>query len=248
MADFAADFPADLGADEGEFVRYQLAHAPPWLLGEWGERLMIVLGIAKEVQSQRTRDAVKARFVHLAPVDALPDLGKDRKMLRAPGETDDGYRERLLNAFDIWATAGTEAGLLELFRVAGATDVTIWEDQDVGGALGHWARFAIYVAEPHPYTAPKTWGSFAWGDGTCWGFGDDAAITYTKEVIRRWKPAHTRCVGIAVVWAGVDGLSIIRIDDGAAVAGAPPPDAITDPNFFPILGPDGVVITDGTAS
>lgn len=228
-----------------DFIDYQLAHAPPWLLGPWGEKLMRLLGQAKEDQSERTKLAVKARFIDLAPPDAIPDLGKDRVMLRAPGEADDAYRERLARAFDIWPTAGTETGLLELFRVAGATNVTITEDQDVAGALGHWARFSIYVAEPHPFTRPARWGFFKFGDGTRWGFGDGAAIDYARNVVRRWKPAHTRCVGIGVTWAGVPGVSLIPLDDGVPAFVAPQ-HAILTPDLFAIVTPDGMVFTDGT--
>lgn len=230
-----------------DFVDYQLAHAPPWLLGTWGDKLMRLLGQAKEDQSARTKLAVKARFVDIAPDDALPDLGKDRVMLRAPGEAADDYRSRLASAFEIWSTAGTKAGLLELFRVAGATNVTIWEDQEAGGALGHWARFAISVAEPHPFTAPATWGTFAYGDGTRWGFGDSAALDYARNVVRRWKPAHTRCVGIAVTWDDAADFSVIPVDDGAPVVDIVPADVITDPNLVALLTPDGALILNGTA-
>ena len=167
-------------------------------------------------------------------------------MLRAPGEADDAYRARLLNTFEIWATAGTEAGLLELFRVAGATNVTITEDQDVGGALGHWARFSISVAEPHPFTAPALWDGFDYDDGTLWGFADGAALEYTQLVVRRWKPAHTRCVGIGVQWASVPGETVIfPIEDGVPAFVAPS-HAIFTPDLSAIVTPDGMAFTDGT--
>ena len=213
-------------------TEYAHAYAPPWLLGEWGEKFLAVIGDAKEAQSELAREAVKARMSELAPADALVRIGADRMVLQAPGETDTAFRARLLTAFEIAHARGTEQGIKDLLGAAGMVTVVVTEDQDVAGALGHWARFLIDVFPPHPFVEPGTWGGGAvWGDsnGLRWGFGAPDAVDYTRIVTRRWKPAHTRCLGIRVNWAGgVIPASIIGIDPDMGVT-LP---AVSDPNSF----------------
>jgi hypothetical protein len=217
------------------FVDYAKAHAPPWLLGEWGEKFLTVLGESRDAKTSLAREACKARMSELAPADALVRIGADRVVLQAPGETDAAFRARLLTAFDIWHAAGTEQGIKDLLGAAGCVTVVLTEDQDVAGALGHWARFLIDVFPPHPYTAPIEWaaaGPTTWGEesGVRWGFGDSTAVDYTRVVTRRWKPAHTRCLGVRVTWSGVPGYSLMGIEDDAVSGLALP--TVSDPNSF----------------
>jgi hypothetical protein len=203
------------------FSDLAVAYAPPWLLGEWGEKFVRVIGEAKDAKTALAREACKARMSDLAPADALVRIGADRVVLQAPGESDADFRARLLAAFAIWGANGTEQAIKDHLGAAGMVSVVVTEDQDVAGALGHWARFLIDVFPPHPFAEPGTWGGGAvWGDasGLRWGFGGPAAVDYTRVVTRRWKPAHTRCLGVRVNWEG--GLiepSVIGIDDDAGV-------------------------------
>ncbi len=216
------------------FAEYAKEYAPPWLLGTWGERFLSVIGEAKDAKTALAREACKARMSELAPADALVRIGADRVVLQAPGETDAAFRARLLLAFDIWMANGTEAGLKTYHLTpAGIVNVVLTEDQDVAGAFGHWARFLIDVFPPHPFVAPIEWGSgevYGEGTGVRWGFGDDTAVDYTRAVTRRWKPSHTRCLGVRIRWSGVDGYSLLGIEDDA-VSGLTLPD-VTDPNSF----------------
>lgn len=58
-------------------------------------------------------------LVATATGDGLDKLGKDRKMPRLAGETDDDYRKRLLAAYDIYREGGTEPGLLRVLSILG---------------------------------------------------------------------------------------------------------------------------------
>lgn len=71
-------------------------------------------GILYDGQVATLREAVKARMPGLAPADALPAVGNDRGLIRAPYETEseDNFRERCRLAWDQWALAGTWAELL----------------------------------------------------------------------------------------------------------------------------------------
>jgi hypothetical protein len=215
------------------FADYTKAYAPTSLLGPWGEKFLDVIGEAKDAKTALAREACKARMSELAPADALVRIGADRVVLQAPGESDADFRARLLIAFDIWAANGTESGLKTYhLEPAGMVNVVLTEDQDVAGALGHWARFLIDVFPPHPFTEPIVFGtSHVLGstNGIRLGFGAATAVDYTKVVTKRWKPAHTRCLGVRINWAGgtIDP-SVIFIDDDAGVT-LP---SVSDPNSF----------------
>lgn len=193
------------------FVDYQLAHCPPWLLGPHGRALQTILGEAKRIQADRASYAVTARMADIAPADALDRIGADRRIFRAPGESDDVYRTRLVQAFDFHRLAGTIAGLEAGFAALGLS-CTVIEDQAVGGALGHWARFAIATDGTGIIDGPALWGSFTWGDGTRWGTSSGAEIDYLRSIINLLKPARCRCVGLLIFRDGFDPL-VIAVDD-----------------------------------
>jgi hypothetical protein len=202
------------------FSDYAAAYAPTWLLGEWGEKFLRVIGDAKDAKTTLAREACKARMSELAPADALVRIGADRVVLQAPGETDAAFRARLLAAFDSWGANGTEQAIRDLLGAAGMVSVVVTEDQDVAGALGHWARFLIDVFPPHPFVSPVTFGNahvFGDGNGIRFGFGAPTAVDYTRVITRRWKPAHTRCLGVRVNFDDGSPASVIGIDDDAGI-------------------------------
>jgi hypothetical protein len=241
------EFSFDLGGDGDEaWIEYQLSFAPPWLLRTWGARFLSILGNAKGHTADMCKAAVKARFVDIGPDDALPYQGADRVVIRAPDETDAAYRARLLESWSTWGDCGKEAGFIDLLAVAGITAVLV-EDQDVDGALGHWARFYLYVEEPNDFTAAPEVGGFTLGDGTTLGVGPRAIVDYARNVVRLFKPAHTRCLGIAVSIAGQADPHTIEIDADAGI-GAPLPDSLTDESYIAILAADGEPIVGADAA
>jgi hypothetical protein len=56
---------------------------PTGLAGTWGLAWGATLGEAKDTALAAAKDGVKARFVDLAPSDALPHLGADTQIDRA---------------------------------------------------------------------------------------------------------------------------------------------------------------------
>jgi hypothetical protein len=240
------EFAFDLGGTGDEtWVEYQLSLAPPWLLRTWGARFLSILGNAKGHTADMCKAAVKARFVDIGPHDALPYQGADRVVIRAPDETDAAYRARLLESWSTWGDCGKEAGFIDLLAVAGITAVLV-EDQDVGGALGHWARFYLYVEEPNDFTAAEEYGSFTWGS-FAWGTGPISLIEYARNVVRLFKPAHTRCLGITVSIAGAATPYTIEINDDDIGIGAPLPDSLTDESYIAIVAADGEPIVGADA-
>lgn len=184
-------------ADVKDYVR---AIAPPWLLAAYGEALLLVLGLIGDAHGEGTREAVALRFVDAAPLDALDDHGADRQIARAPGEGLEAFRQRLLQAWDAWALAGTGAGILLQLEPAGITSATIVEGASADPSVpSTWATWYVRVHEPHPFVAPFLWGAGRdWGDGWLWGFGAPDVIEYARAIVRKWRPAHAHSTGIVV--------------------------------------------------
>ncbi|NER29433.1 MAG: hypothetical protein F6J89_17845 [Symploca sp. SIO1C4] len=70
-------------------------------------------------QLAQLKNAVLAGMPECAPADALAKIGKDRKMPRAPGETDAEYASRLKDAWTFWEDVGSAFGLLKELKVHG---------------------------------------------------------------------------------------------------------------------------------
>jgi hypothetical protein len=186
------------------FSKYMIELAPPWLRGRWGEAWNGTVGLAMDMVAEGAMEAVKARFLKQAPVDALPYAGADRQIERAPGETDDVYRARLLQAFETWRLAGTNKGILTALAIIGYPKAKIFESHDWFPKDPRWWRFWLVIEPPHVFTAWKL------GDGTKLGMkllGLDsaegtAALDLLRRVVRKWKAAHAVCEKLIIVLFG----------------------------------------------
>ena len=196
---------------------------PPWLRRTIGGPFLLGLGDELDVVRDLTAEASDARFPRATRPTALAPIGLDRRILRAPGETDANYATRLRRCFTFWDASGKEAGIVAAFAAAGLVALVV-ENQATANAFGHWARFAIYADGTGVFSAPPTWDSFDWDDGTRWDFtaSDGALVDYLAAVIKLLKPAHTRCIGLVIARDGHPTV-IVPID--------PTP---VDPPLFPI--------------
>lgn len=86
--------------------------SPPWLAGDVGYRFMYSLAIQLDTIAEYMRIGVLQRFPTYCEEEALPYLGKDRRIQRGPNESADSYRERLRIAFITWKTAGHPKAVL----------------------------------------------------------------------------------------------------------------------------------------
>ncbi len=194
------------------WIDYQLAHMPAPLLGEWGTKWAELIGTFKGISAEYADSATLQHLSVSATPDAYPYLGRDRRILRAPNETDAAYAARLRNVFDFWALSGKEAGIIACFAAAGIVPIVV-ENQDTANVFGHWARFAVYVNGDGVFSDPPTWDSFDWDDGTRWDFvaADGPLVDYLVACIRLMKPAHTRCVGLVIARTGFPSV-IVPVD------------------------------------
>ncbi|MBI2388629.1 MAG: hypothetical protein HYV09_03345 [Deltaproteobacteria bacterium] len=186
------------------FRQYMIELAPPWLRGRWGEAWNGTVGLAMDMVAEGAMQAVKARFLKQGPADALSYAGTDRQIERAPDESDELYRARLLQAFETWRLAGTNKGILTALAVIGYPKARVFESQDWFPKDPRWWRFWLVIDPPHTFTTWKL------GDGTKLGMkllgldgpGAKAALDLLRRVVRKWKAAHTTCEKLVIVLFG----------------------------------------------
>lgn len=212
------------------YIDYQVQRAPTFLSGRWGTAWLSSMGSAKNVSVDAAIAAVNCRFIansSISPDDALVAVGHDRGLEQVPGETNDAYRARLVDAWNAYQWAGTKKGLLDQLAIVGCTNVQIqenWEYTGPGADPTQWWRFWITIRAPHPFgtvaTVPR-WGSgFRWGDGHRWGGIDKNRADLVKRIVRKWKPAHAQCVKITILMdAKVWGDHVTKWGDGTKWGG-----------------------------
>lgn len=183
-------------------VDLQSGLTPTWLRRYYGRQFMRTLGLLKDDTANRARRAVLARMPKLAPADALASIASERGLVRAPGETQANFAQRLANAWDRWTWSGTAHGLLLALKDSGypATLVatpkrterldanenavisyTTWTTGDA-----RWSGFEIVYAHPWPFTAPEA------------GNPASAPAVVVKTIIAAWKAAHSTLVRVSI--------------------------------------------------
>ncbi len=198
------------------FRTYLDSIAPRWgRKGRWGE-LWATIGLGFDAFADAAKDAVKARFVNLAPLDALGFIGADRLLERYPVQSDASWRAWLEAAWDLWTFAGTHTSVERALHEAGFTNASVhWAlgtapDDYVGtwppdGDTANWSRFWVWLGD----VWPLGWTVVNYGDGHTWGsywtWGSTATveeINFVRAICRKWKAGHTVCAGIYVPITG----------------------------------------------
>lgn len=146
-------------------------------------------------------EGVKAKFPGYCPSEALPLIGRDRRIRRGLAETDESYAARLIGWLAAWRRAGsayaildqlaahlgTPAGTIRLVNANGTwwtrnpdgtreRHVTLpTKNWDWDGHSELWARFwVVLYADDYGWTRDGTWGDGStWGDdGMGWGLSN----------------------------------------------------------------------------
>jgi len=101
------------------FVEWLHQLAPTWMQGPGGTAMTTAIGSELDRATDLVRQAVKARFPGLAPIDGLKKLGEERGIPKADWESDGDYAAYLVRAWDAWqgtdaagGGAGTPASIL----------------------------------------------------------------------------------------------------------------------------------------
>ena len=106
---------------------YVFKISPPWLRRHWGERLMGVQGLMGDLAMEAISQGMQVPWLRsgFQPPDVLPLIGVERSMPRYPADTDDGYRERLAEAWDSWLFAGNEDAITDQLIAFGLPNVVV---------------------------------------------------------------------------------------------------------------------------
>lgn len=195
---------------------YQVALQPPYLRRTWGERWGTAVGLATSALTELATEATKASILTEAPDDALPYIGEERGGIeRGPSESLDDYRARLLNAWNDWRTADSDAGVIGAlgvlgYRVAIKRDRQWVHDASPPGAI--WARQWIILVDPPAWPIVETWTDLAakyptygaWAAARV-GWGLEAPLDEIARITRvshKWTGSHTLVVNIIVIARG----------------------------------------------
>lgn len=180
-----------------DYDDYQVQESPSWLGGENGSLWSRCLGIVKAAIAHATRTAVKARFADEAGIDTLHQLIEDRNLEPVWNENETSVRARIKAAWRTWALAGTKAGLVKAFELAGYTNFFFIE-QPADSTL-RWWEFDLLIYPPFPWSPTHRedgrWGDAgAWGDGGAWAADmPEASLSRARVLIRKWKSLHSHC-------------------------------------------------------
>lgn len=180
---------------------------PPWMLDRVAAGLVngwkyiysfLVMG---DLLIQFAIEGVLAKFPGYCPAEALPIIGRDRRITRGLAETDDSYATRLIGWLDAWKRAGSAYAILDQIAAYLGTPGTLrivtangtwWtrnpdgsrervvtlptKNWDWDGEDDLWARFwVILYADDYGWTTDGVWGTpgEVWGDdGTGWGLSN----------------------------------------------------------------------------
>jgi hypothetical protein len=182
------------------------------------------LGYQKDAIVEIAAQGMQCRFISTCPADALPFHSIERGLPRYVGDTDDGFRNRLIAAPSIWGDQSgkipggeTALGIIAELNRAGFANVAIDDNGDrpyappghrPNGSLyaigeEYW-RFWVVIDDrvQHLFGGANTWAAYNW-DAFQWGFSKvPANWTAVPKIIKKHKDADSICAGVDVILSG----------------------------------------------
>jgi hypothetical protein len=203
---------------------------PRWLVSRGDSELVgYSLDLVKDAFADRVYQSLLVRFPEVAPDDALPLLGRDRRVTRGRNEARDTYVQRLLAWLDDRKTAGNPFSLMQkLAEYVGPSFGCSFRTVDVRGNwysraadgtrsflvnqanwnwdnhADRWSRFWVIIYPGTLWERRDTWGDpgLVWG-GVAGTWGSTATAEEAESVraiVADWKPAGTRCVNVILAF------------------------------------------------
>lgn len=178
------------------YEEYQTRLMPTWLQGAKAQSFNESLGASKDALIRKLVAALSIASIKYGDDEALSYIGRERGIERVAGESLEGFRQRLLTAWDFWRWAGTVKGLLLAFEAAGY-QVEIYEHYKSDMSI--WAQFSVHLADAESTTVKPVWDSgVVWDDGTAWpsepGLLEPGLI---MQIILDVKAAHAKPAAVA---------------------------------------------------
>lgn len=193
------------------YAQWQPTLHPTALRGPWGERWAAGLGAEKDDALALAKDAVKARFVGLAPSDSLDRVGADRGLDRAlDDETDASWRERIRGAWESWSWLGTRYGIGQAVGLLGYGYPSVYSHAQLpsDGNTARWARVTLIFRGLGAWDGSATWNGDATWDAYRAADGAETADPdvirpQLRRVVRQWINARDVCDRVLVTFGGL---------------------------------------------
>lgn len=205
---------------------------PTWLRDTWGERWFRALGRMADLVVDGAKQAVKARFVRLAPTDALDALGWERLIERGPNESHERYRERVSKPWDVWPQAGTAGGIQAALQGYGLGSARVYNHRTVTTPAKsynwrfddndtNWSRLWVVLdPEAHPWTPLVAADTLLASDELLAGITMTASEFRTlRRLVHRWRPAHGLAADLLVVFEAPMAADDLIAEDGLLAGG-----------------------------
>ena len=183
------------------YRQWALDLSPPWLRGEWGEKLAEAFGFVFDAIQEANFEAGAAGLLDAPtfPIEALEYIGHERNIERYVGESDAQYKARVKAAWESWPQAGTMRIVAELAQAGFTAEIKEVHTWTWDANVAWWSRFWAVITS-HGW-APVYWGQPGrkWSDGV-WGCDASQPEAATLlRLIRKWKPAHMFPVTVVVM-------------------------------------------------
>lgn len=150
----------------------------PWLLKDNNELYMQNFGDALDTLVDKVKQGVEARLPGVGTLSALPYIGLDRVMPKAPTESDASYIIRLREAYNTWQRAGNRPTVLRqvdtyvgtrILRPINQTPMVLTVGNSDGETLASWDWYystnSLAAAPQRALIAPTNWN---WDDAFSW--------------------------------------------------------------------------------
>ena len=191
------------------YAQHQQDLMPGALRGPYGLAWARAHGTLKDQLVARTRQSVYAGGVsdpegrgREAPADALPRLGLDAEIERAPSETDASYRARIAGAWESWSWLGTRYGITYAVGLLGYgyPAIVAWRTLPWDSRSDLWARLRAFFLGRAAWTG-AAWGAWSWGSRLVEDIeaADPATVRpQLRRTLRQWVNARDRVFTVTV--------------------------------------------------
>jgi hypothetical protein len=194
------------------FEWLQPAMLPEWIADREGQVFERTFGRTKDDALDTLKEAIKARWPDASRPDALPLQGADRRILRAPTESDAQYAARLLAAHDLWLWGGTPTSMVNIFAPYGydATTLAVVPNHAVllDGNLDWFSRY-ILLGDALYWMSDGAWDDpGVYDDGGTWdSTASIADLDYIRASVRTFKSpwSYPVFLGVQLLDLGGDG-------------------------------------------
>ncbi len=217
MAVLAAELPFALGSEPAidypatriRFADRVLRACPPWLRRTRGAKFMAALAEPLDDLVDRAVEGLRLRFPGELNEEALPYLGRDRRILRGPGESAAAYAVRLRRWWGDHRRRGGPYALLE--QLAAFWSAT---PQQIDLLYHSGTRFVLAAS------GTITRDAIAWdpdGDPTKWAQiwlfyyapSDPGVLTFEeveayRALVRTWNAGHVLPAHVWLLWPGAE--------------------------------------------